>query len=72
MGGSSYSIVSGYGLDNCGSVSGRRREGVFPHDDPNCCEPHHLLSNESVCLELKRPGLEADLSNRSTFGATYV
>jgi hypothetical protein len=60
--GSSYSITSGYGLDDCGSVFGGRRESVFLHDEFNDCDPHNLLSNGSAWLELKRPGLEADLS----------
>jgi hypothetical protein len=72
MWGSSYSVMSGYGLDDCGSISGGRRECVFPHDDLKGCHPHHFLSNESVWLELKLPGREADLSNLSNSEATYV
>ena len=43
----------------------------FPHDDLNGCDPHRFLSNESVWLELKRPGREADLSNLSNSEVAY-
>ena len=64
--------MSGCGLDDCSSVSGRKRKRVFRHDVLNGRDPHRHLSNESVWLELKRPGREADFSTLSISEAAYM